>query len=192
MTGFSTELDVRWDRKTGDWVLLADLVWTGLDGDVVRVPKGFHTDFASTPRILQSLFPPTGAWTKAAVVHDWLCVALNDYHRQRYLWRCSLETVRESGDESFRLPRPTPPKFSAVDADNVFRLIMLEEGTPDFSAQFGWVGVRWGAAANRARHAGVLSTLPEVLLFSAAYLLIALCAVALVAGLGVLAIGAAR
>jgi hypothetical protein len=197
VTGFCTELEVRWDHQTRDWVLLADLVWVGLNGDVIRVPRGFHTDFASTPRIFQNLFPPTGAWTKAAVVHDWLCVGLNNYRRDMKDYRRNIrewERAVVALDSVHHLrPRPAmpdPPKFNAVDADNVFRLIMLEEGTPDFSAQFGWVGVRWGAAGNRARHAGVLSTLYEVLLFSIVYLFIALFAVALVAGLGVLAIGA--
>lgn len=38
----------------------------------VRVPKGFITDFASTPRIFWSILPPWGKYGKAAVVHDFL------------------------------------------------------------------------------------------------------------------------
>jgi hypothetical protein len=37
---------------------------------IIRVPAGFITDFASTPRIVWALIPPTGRWSKAAVVHD--------------------------------------------------------------------------------------------------------------------------
>jgi len=37
---------------------------------ILRVPVGFVTDFASTPRILWSLLPPTGTYSKAAMVHD--------------------------------------------------------------------------------------------------------------------------
>lgn len=36
------------------------------------VPAGFVTDFASTPRWLWPVFPPTGRWGKAAVLHDFL------------------------------------------------------------------------------------------------------------------------
>lgn len=43
---------------------------TGLD--FVRIPAGFLTDFASVPRFFWRIFPPTGQYGKAAVVHDWL------------------------------------------------------------------------------------------------------------------------
>jgi len=39
---------------------------------IIKVPKGFITDFASTPRILWSVFPPWGRYGKAAVLHDYL------------------------------------------------------------------------------------------------------------------------
>jgi len=39
---------------------------------VVVVPAGFVTDFASTPRALRSVIPPTGRYQLAAVVHDFL------------------------------------------------------------------------------------------------------------------------
>lgn len=41
-------------------------------GDVIRIPKGFVTDFASAPRGLWNLFPPDGPYTAAAIVHDYL------------------------------------------------------------------------------------------------------------------------
>lgn len=37
---------------------------------IVRVPTGFETDFASIPRVLWPIFPPTGPYGKAALVHD--------------------------------------------------------------------------------------------------------------------------
>ncbi len=39
---------------------------------VVAVPAGFMTDFASIPRVLWNLLPPTGTYGKAAVIHDFL------------------------------------------------------------------------------------------------------------------------
>lgn len=41
--------------------------------DVICVPVGYVTDFASVPRFAWSIFPPWGVYGKAAVVHDWLC-----------------------------------------------------------------------------------------------------------------------
>jgi hypothetical protein len=38
----------------------------------VLVPVGFITDFASVPRPLWWRFPPTGRYTQAAVLHDYL------------------------------------------------------------------------------------------------------------------------
>ena len=43
------------------------------DGKVKHiVPSGFITDFASVPRGLWNLFPPSGRYTPAAVYHDHL------------------------------------------------------------------------------------------------------------------------
>lgn len=38
----------------------------------VTVPKKFHTDFASVPRLFWVFFPPTGTYARAAVLHDYL------------------------------------------------------------------------------------------------------------------------
>lgn len=42
--------------------------------DVITVPEGFETDFASIPRVFWRVLPPWGKYGKAAVVHDYLCV----------------------------------------------------------------------------------------------------------------------
>lgn len=39
---------------------------------VYTVPAGFETDFASVPRWMWSFLPPTGRYTKAAILHDYL------------------------------------------------------------------------------------------------------------------------
>lgn len=44
-------------------------------GEYVEVAAGFVTDFASVPRVFWRLFPPTGQYGKAAVIHDRLYVA---------------------------------------------------------------------------------------------------------------------
>lgn len=45
-----------------------------LEVQSLTIPKGFETDFASVPRIFHSIFPPTGRYGVAALVHDYLCV----------------------------------------------------------------------------------------------------------------------
>lgn len=40
--------------------------------DVIQVPKGFKTDFASVPRPFWMILPPDGQYTQATVLHDFL------------------------------------------------------------------------------------------------------------------------
>lgn len=49
-----------------------------VNGYILKVPKGFITDSASSPRALWSLFPKFGKHTRAAIVHDYLYSAIND------------------------------------------------------------------------------------------------------------------
>jgi hypothetical protein len=46
----------------------------------ITVPIGFKTDFASTPWFTRAIFPPTGRYNEAAVVHDYLCYLSNSKH----------------------------------------------------------------------------------------------------------------
>jgi hypothetical protein len=56
----------------------------------VTIPKGFITDFASTPRVLYSIFPPIGIYNKATLVHDYL-----------YSKKCELDVSRFNADLYF-------------------------------------------------------------------------------------------
>ncbi len=38
----------------------------------IVIPALFITDFASVPKLLWSIYPPTGLYTKAALMHDFL------------------------------------------------------------------------------------------------------------------------
>jgi len=40
--------------------------------NVIYVPEGFLTDFASIPRVFWIWLPPDGIYTQAAVLHDYL------------------------------------------------------------------------------------------------------------------------
>lgn len=67
---FTTPLDLEYlDGRT--YRLLTAFQYDA-SGFTVTVPAGFITDFASIPRPLWVLFPPTGRYGKAAVVHDYL------------------------------------------------------------------------------------------------------------------------
>ena len=54
------------------WIV--DALFSFLDnaGELIEVPKGTVTDFASIPRFFWRILPPTGLYGKAAVIHDWL------------------------------------------------------------------------------------------------------------------------
>lgn len=64
------ELDLRW-VDGHDWIVTHPITYL-YAGHVVVVPFGFRTDFASIPRILWNILPPTGAYGKAAVLHDFM------------------------------------------------------------------------------------------------------------------------
>jgi hypothetical protein len=49
------------------WKLLHEFHYKHL-----TVPKGFITDFASTPQLFWNILPPWGRYGKAAVIHDYL------------------------------------------------------------------------------------------------------------------------
>src|SRR5688572_10892672 len=68
---FVDRLVVAPDDDGRNWTLEAGFSWRGPD-DEIRIPAGFVTDFASIPRALWWLYPPTGRWGRAAVIHDWL------------------------------------------------------------------------------------------------------------------------
>jgi hypothetical protein len=74
MSSFTTPLEVEFmDGKS--WKVQHPFTYHLGDKtspDFIEVPVGFITDFASVPRILWVLLPPTGSYGKAAVIHDWL------------------------------------------------------------------------------------------------------------------------
>lgn len=51
-------------------------------GRVIFVTKGFVTDGASIPQFLWSILPVWASWSRAGVIHDYLCcqIALNKPH----------------------------------------------------------------------------------------------------------------
>lgn len=98
--------------------------------DYVTVEAGFITDFASTPRVIWSLFPPWGKYGKAAVVHD-------------KLYRTRLVTNKAQGNWT----------VTRHEADCVLWEAMGVTGTPTVSRLCIYLGVRLGGwvAWNRYR-----------------------------------------
>ena len=58
------------------WELVREVTYRTEAGELSTVREGFHFDFASVPRALWWLYPPTGTkgnpYGIAALVHDWL------------------------------------------------------------------------------------------------------------------------
>jgi hypothetical protein len=75
MNRFPKKLRLEWvaPRKA---ILLQDFVFISPTRGKVVVKEGFDTDYASIPRIFWSIYPPDGAYSPAAVVHD------SDYYEQ--------------------------------------------------------------------------------------------------------------
>lgn len=101
------------------------LKWVGKTQTFV-VPRGFVSDFATVPKFLWWMFGPTGKYTAAAILHDWLCTMLWTLH----------------------------PPASARDTDGIFRRRCKELGVDFMSRWLLWTGVRWGALFNPKRREG--------------------------------------
>ena len=94
------------------WRLVEDFGYESLSGNILVVPAGFETDFASVPRLFWPILPLSDAvYDKAAVLHDYAVrnrklvgYSLMDCHR---LFR---EVLRFSGTSRLK----TRVMFSAV------------------------------------------------------------------------------
>ena len=68
--------------------------------EVITVPAGFLTDFASIPWGLWNLFPPLGPWARPAIVHDFIYATRGDgiYGTRRWITRETNYSRREADD----------------------------------------------------------------------------------------------
>jgi len=118
------------------WSLVDDLVYQGRWERFV-VPAGFRTDFATVPRVVTWLVPRFGAYTLAAILHDWLV------------------------SEGLRTGVVTSRQ-----ADGIFRRVMRESGVPVLRRWIMWAGVRWSALTEEDRRPGWVFSAPGVLAIS--------------------------
>jgi hypothetical protein len=114
------------------WKMIEPLRWNGEFRNETRtltVPatklEPFTTDLASVPRSLTWLFPRYGKYTKAAVVHDFLC-----------------QSFRQEPDEA--TANALLPLIDRSDADELFRGLMKELGVPKLRRTLMWTAVSWG------------------------------------------------
>ena len=59
--------------KTKWFVTTAALWYTSSQGEVIKIPAGVFTDFASIPIGLRNIIAKFGRHQNAAVLHDYLC-----------------------------------------------------------------------------------------------------------------------
>ena len=118
------------------WSVVDPLVYRGRDERFV-VPAGFRTDFATVPRLVVWLVPRFGAYTLAAILHDWLCS----------------DGIRSGA-------------VTSREADGIFRRVMRESGVPVLRRWLMWAGVRWGALTSELRRPGWLFSAPGVIAIS--------------------------
>jgi hypothetical protein len=140
---FDTELAIRANGPTR-WTLTNVLIWTGTRGDTFTVPVGFVTDFATVPRALHWLVSPYGAYTRAAVLHDWLLDDLERWYSDR----------RYGGPSALGNPDSRLPSVTSRDADGIFRRVMEDLGVGAPTRWAMWSAVRLASLANPARAYG--------------------------------------
>jgi hypothetical protein len=114
------------------WLMTETLTWSGTFRHAPRsleVPASstqpFLTDLASVPRILTWLIPRYGKYTKAAVVHDYLCQHFSH---------------APASDDA---EHPLLPLVDRSDADEMFRLLMHDLGVPPLRRALMWSAVSW-------------------------------------------------
>lgn len=75
MSNFTQELNLtQLDQKQWRlWRVITDFKYVTNSGNTIVVPAGFKTDGATIPKILWTWLPAWGKYSRAAVVHDYLC-----------------------------------------------------------------------------------------------------------------------
>jgi hypothetical protein len=140
--GFASDVVVR-EIDDETWELTEALVYKG-NTDTFVVKNGFRTDFASVPRAFVWLIPSYGRYTKAAILHDFLC------------------------EES------KAGRFDRNDADGIFRRAMRELGVSFLrrwmmwgavSLATQWIAIRHGHPALKRIALLIVIGLPATLFF---------------------------
>ncbi len=138
------------------FVLARPAVYCGCR-DTFTIPAGTRTDFASVPRFLHGMIPPSGTVVPAAIVHDYLCAEA------------------QAG------------RFSRRDADGVFARICRESGLSPLHRHALYLGVRVGGArCSEETVTRALWLCAQALVFALALLIPGIVALAATAAFGTL------
>ena len=127
-------VDFRPVSNSKNWIVKEPLIYeVGVSHDSVTVPRGFVTDFATIPPILQSLIQQNGPHLLPAVIHDYL------YWKQT--------CTRDEADQIFLLAM-------------IENEVSFTERTAMYQAVRAAGELAWTANA-RERAAGLIRILPE-------------------------------
>ena len=173
------------------WSMTTELSWTGtFRGNIGRllVPASerepFKTDLASVPRVMTWLFPRYGQYTKAAVLHDYLCQTVGQETIAVYPTQADNGAGADAGEMEEQLIQVT----DRSDADEIFRLVMTELGVPWARRWLMWSAVSWATLLTslwpgRSSKAA-LRTIGRVLVVAGAVAVVALVALLWTGGIG--------
>lgn len=117
----AVERDARREGYRRVAVITDDYYWCyPLTHEVIRVPKGFETDFASIPYAASAIIDPMGDNMEGAVIHDYLYAvgepgqrekadtilldALEQHHVDPFRRKIIYETVRAGGAKNYGAP----------------------------------------------------------------------------------------
>ena len=128
MSSFTTPLIVSPLRDGRNWKLVKKFIYhvgSKYSRELIRVPAGFVTDFASSPFFIWSFIPAWGRYGKAAVVHD-------------YLYQTQTRTRKEA-DDIFR-------EAMIVLKVNPVRVFLMYWGV----RLFGWLA--WRSDATKGKY----------------------------------------
>ena len=134
------------------WTLVEQLRYQG-NQDLFTVPPNFKTDFASVPRVFVWFLPRYGRYTKAAILHDYLC------------------------DEA------RAGRLKRSDADGLFRRAMMELEVAFLRRWIMWAAVRVGGGVQQLLRPGLWQVLLVVVIGVPALALVAPPAILIVAAL---------
>jgi hypothetical protein len=109
--------------------------------EVILVPAGFVTDFASIPWGLWNLFPPLGPWARPAIVHDFLYATSGTG-----VWAAAgnppLRHITRQAD------------YTRAEADGIFREALQVVGVPGWRRTAMYRAVRLGGGSGWKKRGG--------------------------------------
>jgi len=130
--GFTGDLVLKKLDDDVNWELQHHLTYVSnsklFPPELATVPKCTTTDLASVPQFFTWLVPTYGTYTKAAVLHDWMC---------------------ESSKKKDRYPTKGERANVRFEADLRFREIMQASGVALPRRWFMWAAVTWATVVTR-------------------------------------------